>query len=424
MSAYNVIRNQVPLVRAIGWTLSGEVSSKAATLVATVVSARVLSPEEFSLFIGFQAAVLLASAATDAGLSQLSVKELAAGRISAREMIRSVVRLKLVVLPLLGFAFLALVGVLGRGSDLRMSWIALFGIAALIIYIHMPILAVLKGQHRFRSVSLCTALGRWITASLIIVAALGLSGSADLFELAVATVTGELAILILGLYLISPGSFWNERSEAASAITLRRALPFASSSILAIAYNRLDVILVAALVSMSEYSRYAPASRIQDALFIFPTAISAAAFPIFSRSYGDQRGRNATAGTLRFMALGGLALAMPLALVLTVFAPQLIGLILGSGYESSIPPVRILIWSLPFAIVCSPLLAILAASDRPKYATIVFAAAFGTAFVMQLLLARPFGANGAALASLARDPVSVIVAFLLVRRVTGAMEKD
>lgn len=415
-TALQSFHTHTSMLRAIFWTFSGEASSKAAVLATTFAAARLLTTEEFSLYIGLLAASILASSASDAGLSQLTTREIAGGRISPRDSIFDATRLKLAMIPAWGTIYAVFVLVLSRQSD-PSGWLVIaFGATSLVTYTQMPILATLRGDFRFRAVSLCNAVGRWVTASLVIAAvAMGPLESGGLTTIAISTLIGEITLLLLSISLMT-STTWKNNVARKGAITIRGALPFASNTVLALAYNRMDVILVAAIVTAREYSSYAPASRIQDALFIFPTAISAAVFPIFSKLIGSQNGVASSFRSVKLIVGGGLIFAIPFAIFVTIFTPQLIALFLGSGYESSISPTRILVWSMPFAIICSPLLAILAASHKPNYTTWVFASAFCTAFAMQFLLAVPFGANGAAVASLSRDPVSVITALVLVRR--------
>ena len=66
-------------------------------------------------------------------------------------------------------------------------------------------------------------------------------------------------------------------------IGLRAAFPFAANTVLSIAYNRLDIILVAVLTTAAQLAAYAPASRLQDAVYLLPTALAVVALPQTSR---------------------------------------------------------------------------------------------------------------------------------------------
>jgi hypothetical protein len=70
---------------------------------------------------------------------------------------------------------------------------------------------------------------------------------------------------------------------------------------------------------------------------------------------------------------------------------------------------------MPFGIIGAALLAKLAAGASPASTSWMFVASFVTAMSMHLVLTPRFGATGAAIATLSRDPVAVGVGYLLVR---------
>ena len=56
----------------------------------------------------------------------------------------------------------------------------------------------------------------------------------------------------------------------------------AANGLLAVVYNRIDVLIVGGLASVGQLSLYAPASRIQDALYLIPSSLESVAFPVMS----------------------------------------------------------------------------------------------------------------------------------------------
>ena len=70
----------------------------------------------------------------------------------------------------------------------------------------------------------------------------------------------------------------------------------------------------------------------------------------------------------------------------------------------------------------APFIAALAADGHGTDTTKIFATAFGVALSLHLLLDPRWGAVGGAVASLLRDPLALLVAFLLARR-AGLLRK-
>ena len=103
-------------------------------------------------------------------------------------------------------------------------------------------------------------------------------------------------------------------------------------------------------------------------------------------------------------------------MLIFVFAPIVIDVALGSAYDAAVTPTRILIWFLPFGALTAPLLAVLAGSGRAGDTTRVFATAFGIGIGLQFALDWRWGAEGAATASLLRDPAALAVSAVLAAR--------
>jgi len=210
-------------------------------------------------------------------------------------------------------------------------------------------------------------------------------------------------------------------SVGAQVLTLRSALPFAANSILSIAYNRFDVVILAALSSVTQLSFYAPASRIQDALYLLPSALGMVALPILAGLSSYAVEPLEARRLVRLLIVGGLVLALPVSICFTIFAPTIIAVILGPAYIGAVPATRIIVWFLPLAVVQAPLLAWLAATGQAIQTTKVFVATFLAAGLMHLSLDWWWGATGGAVATLSRDLVAVMILFLIVRK-TGLLD--
>jgi O-antigen/teichoic acid export membrane protein len=198
--------------------------------------------------------------------------------------------------------------------------------------------------------------------------------------------------------------------------TLRAAMPFCANGVLAMAYNRFDVVILAALASVQQVGFYAPASRIQDALYLIPSSIGLIAFPFVAAACAEGAGHERVQRITRRLIALGVAVSVPITVVVFLSTPLLLRLVLGPQYDGAVIPTRILIWFLPFAAVQAPLLSALAGSGRAGDTTKVFAVTMATALALHALLDGSLGAVGGAIASLSRDPVAVVVALVLARR--------
>ena len=406
----------MPVGRSLRWTAGTDLASKCAVLVTSLVAVRSLQPSWFGVFVGMSATTLMASALWDFGLSALLTREVASGRVGPRAALRSIVRLRPMLLPLWLAAFAVGTLVIDRDRSVPLSVISGFAAASLAYGCHSALLAVLRGRLRFRSPGLATASGRWFTAGLCLIGVGVLKPHSPLPTLAWSLCLGEVVTLVLAAWaLLSELNDPRHQGGDHGQLTLRAAMPFCANGVLAMAYNRFDVVILAALASVQQVGFYAPASRIQDALYLIPSSIGLIAFPFVAGAYAEHGTERVQRITRRLIALG-VAVSMPVTLVVFFSAPLLLRLVLGPQYGGAITPTRILIWFLPFAAVQAPLLSALAASGHPGDTTKVFALTMATALALHAFLDGSLGATGAAIASLSRDPVAVVVAVLLARR--------
>jgi len=260
------------------------------------------------------------------------------------------------------------------------------------------------------------AAGRWLAAAMSALALPSVGLMHGLGWLAFAVFAGELLTFGFATTAVVLGGNGWEHCGNHEVLTFRGALPFAANSILAISYNRFDVVIMAALSSVQQLAMYAPASRIQDALHLLPGTLGAVATPLIAQANRMScPGRDVSRLVRRLIALG-LAVAIPAAVLIYLLTPQIIRIGFGPDYEGAIVSTRILIWFLPLAVIAAPLLSALASTGHAPDTTKVFAITFAVAMTMHVALDWRWGATGAAVASLSRDPFGTLAAWLLARR--------
>ena len=124
---------------------------------------------------------------------------------------------------------------------------------------------------RFLADGVTLATGRWVTTGLALPALAASGDVGRLRALAAAALAGELVALSGAAFQLRRLPGRDVRSaDPHDLISFRRSLPFAANAAMAQFYNRLDIILVATLTSATQVAEYAPASRLQDALYLLP----------------------------------------------------------------------------------------------------------------------------------------------------------
>lgn len=401
----------IALVKPVAWLMSGDALSKLALLITTVVAARAMSPLDFGRYIGLWATAVVAAALWDAGVSTLVTREVAAGRAGVGRVLARAARLRVVTLVVWVAVFAVGVTVVLGGSG--GGWVAVaFAGASLVFGVNTLLLAILRGQVRFRAAGMTQASGRLVSALLVLLLIPGIDQQRAFLLFGVLGLVGELVTLGVSVVLLVryPHAVVAAGSDR---VTLRESLPFAANTLLSTIYNRLDVIIVPALAGSAQLALYAPASRIQDVLYLVPFALGAAALPLLSRV--GQSTAEVDRTTRRLLALG-LLIALPVTLFTFVFSRGILIAALGGDYSEATTATRILVWFLPLAVIQAPLFAALISVGRAADTTRIIAATFAAAIVMHIALDPTWGATGGAIASLSRDVVAAPLAVLAARR--------
>jgi lipopolysaccharide exporter len=412
----------------LAWTFGGGFLTRGAVLVTTLIAARALNPQDFGEYVGLCAVALLAAGLWDLGLTALAVIELSSGAISTRAALTRIAELRLKAWGLW-------IGILCAGyialdhqrvvPGAALLWFAAYSLCAGASNLCA---SLLQARLAFRAAALVTGGGRWVTALVTAFALPSIGLASGLPFLGFAAFSGEAVIIALGLATLrwtrSPYQVTSGRPEgdAQSLLTVKRSIPFAANGLLAMVYNRLDVLIVSALSPAGGLARYAPASRLQDALYLIPGSLQSVAFPIMSRAWSSANDRAVLREMVwRFTKLG-MAISVPASVLSCIFAPQLLGFVLGTRYVEASTAVRIIVWFLPFAAISMPMIVALAASGRAADTTKIFVVTTLSALGMHLALDWHFGAAGGACATLFRDPCTVVAALILARRHGCALE--
>lgn len=412
-------RERRSLIAALGATFAGDASSRAAVLLISVLAARSLDPPQFAFYLVLVAVATLATGIWDAGVSTILVRAVSDDRTEISTAVTRALRLRLLTLP--AWLVAAAIGFItvGYAGGPPIGPVLLFAAASLFAGTSLVPLAILRGRLRFGVAAASLAIGRWSTAAAVAAATTLPGPDSLLLRLAAAQVIGEVVTLSLAWFATARmrGDAGRGDTQHATEISLRAALPYAANGLLNIAYNRLDVVLVAVLTSTTQLAIYAPASRIQDALYLVSATTYVVAVPTLSRLVAlGARPSVVRAHLQRIWVFGG-ALAGIGAITVFLFTDALISVVLGSEYLGSTLAVRIILWSMPLSVIGAPLLATLVAHGRGPDTTRAFAAAFGASLTLHLALDWWMGATGAAVASLARDAANVVVAGYFAARI-------
>jgi O-antigen/teichoic acid export membrane protein len=157
---------------------------------------------------------------------------------------------------------------------------------------------------------------------------------------------------------------------------LRAGLPFLAAQGLGVFVVRVDVVMLGRLASEAAVGWYGAASRTVEALYVIPTMLTSATFPVLSRLWGE--GAGPFQATLRKTLQVVLVISIPVAATLFVLAQDIVSFLFTLGaFAPAVPILRIQALTVPLVFVDYLLVCGLMAVGRERiWLAIVVAACF------------------------------------------------
>lgn len=401
------------LIRGGALRVGAFVASNMLGALAAVILLRALGLVEYGRYGTVMALLSIVTGISDVGLSITASRDMALMADSGRrrELLRHVLGLRVAitvagVLAAAGFALLAgyersqVLGTLAGGVGV----VLLAAQGTLVI----PLSVELRNGRIAANEVVRNAL------QLVATGVLALVGAGVLGFLAAGIPVGlallGLTPLILGRGRgVAPG--W---SPAAWGGFLRRALPIAVASILAILYFRVLVVLVSVMADAVETGRFTASARIVELVISLPLLLTGIVLPVATIAARDDPERlRMLAGRLTQVAFVGGGLVV----VGLVCAARPVMLVLGGrSFLDAVPVLQVqslAVFTTFLAAAWSP---ILIALGRQRDLAITTAIGLLIALAAGAALIPPFGAEGGAVAAAIADAALAVMLMLALRR--------
>ncbi len=379
----------LPLHRDAGLLLVARLSTPAVTVVLLALLARRRGPEEVGLW-GLSAAVFsLLEAVSSLGMRHLLPRELARGDDRALRAAATV--------ACVGVGSVLALATLVAAALLPPRTGQVLALAALAV----PLAAVGVVEEGFwlgRGPAIrlaCALLAEQLVRLLLGV--LLLASGAGVVALVALLPLGRLMAILLAL---PPGGLGLEAASRRSLARLRHEVPvFLGLEAVFQLYWRVDVLLLSALASLTEVGYYVAAYRVFSTLLLLPQSYGQVLLP---KLVHDGDGRLLRRGVWEMAAVG-----LVLGGASAVLAGFLMRLLCGQGFARAALVLTILAIGMVPASVDQPQGKALVARGQQRRDLSVLLLATACNVGMNLLLIPPFGAAGAAWATLASLAVSV-----------------
>jgi O-antigen/teichoic acid export membrane protein len=391
--ATSIVRNSVALM-AVG------LLAKGMGLVIAVLIARFLGPSAMGLFALLFSIALLAEFVAPLGLQDVLVRDVAARPGERARLWRQAAALAgaASLVPAAGFLAAAW---LYRDQETVRQCLLTLAVAMPFSALALVGQAVLQGLEKMLYLTWTTFLTRIASLAALVAMLLAGMGVESAFISRVLFQASSAALFAWAILRGAPPA----PAATGPALGLARALPFAANRLLTESTTRAPLLLLPVLFTLAEIGQFDAADRIRLTLGIMVAVATTAVMPSFARSFAGGSGDRLAlvAFSVKYVCLA-LSLA---AVVIAVFADQIVRLLYGPKFAQSSLLLQVLIWTQIFVATDTVLKQAMIADGREYAVTVRALAGLACLTALVLGLGYLFGLVGAAAGVLAAAAVTL-----------------
>lgn len=378
---------------------------------------RHLDAGDYGTYVAVGAVVFIIGGVTEAGLTNLGVREFSVlGRGEREALLRNLIGLRLALTAagvLVAVAATALTG----SEGIFVAGTAIMGLALFLSLSQQTYMIPLTAQLRLGWVSMLELLKQAVLTALIlgfVIAGASLEAFFWANVVAAAVMTAATLALVRADTPLRPSA-----DLAAWRAILRDTLAYALAAAVGLIYFRIAVVLMSYVATKEETGWFSAAFRIVEVVGVIPWLLVSSSFPILARAARGDDARLEYA--LQRMFEVATAVGTLIALGLGVAAPFAIDVIAGPGFDPSVDVLRIQALGLVTTFLLATWQFALLSLKLHKQLLIANAMAAVVAIGGTLLLAPPLGAEGAAIATVGAEGMLALACLIFVARERPAL---
>lgn len=381
-------------------------------LVTLSILARFLLPEKLATYAFVLVLVTISFLVMNSGVNNLMIREISADRSKARRLFGTVLVIKVflsIITPLLLFALLFTVHL----TPAERSGIMIASIWLVLRFFTSTYGALYQAFERMDIDFLIISVSAVVYLGLLVFLE-EIRGGVQLWEVFTAMTVSEAVVLFLvvpltRLRLIRP-------VFGADLKVLWRffkdAVPINAIAILFALYYRIDILIFRSIGDKEQIAYYFSVYQLVQQLFFLAASTLKAMFPVFSRLYAETRETVSVAYQQSLKA--SFVLGAPIAVAIFVLSRQIVSLLFGAEYLSSVPPLRVLAFVVMLTFPNAVFVILLVATKLEGSLIKAIGLCLATNVVCDFLLIPRFSAVGAAMGTLCAEIVLFGFQFYLV----------
>lgn len=314
-----------------GWLFANKILRLVLGVTVGAWVARYLGPGRYGELAYVLALVALMEAAAKLGLDQLLVRDITKNRSAAPQILGTAFRLRLVTGVFLWLGTVATIAISQRGDTTSLLLAIL--LAATIPLESTDIIDIwFQSQTQSKRTVLAKSVAH-ITASLAKIALILMNASLVLLAVAwpIEALLGALALAVAYAKYRAPKR-WQWSSTHARSL-LHESWPWLVSGISVAIYMRIDQVMLRAIAGEQAVGLYSAAIMPSEAWYFIPSAVLVSAAPTITRKKSESESDYLDALKVLFSTMW--AIAIPLAVTITLSAGWIIDLLYGAAYAQS-----------------------------------------------------------------------------------------
>lgn len=313
----------------------------------TIYTARYLGAEGFGILTFGLAFTLIFGVITDLGLSTLTVREVSRDKSLIAHYTGNIIVIKL-FLSIVTLISIAVILKLNNYSLLTVQVVCILALWMVTNSFSQLFYSIFQAHEKMEYQSIASLIN---SAILFAGVFYGIFQGSGVLWFAFVYLLASVIVLIYCILLFNKiyknklqklsfginGPFWKS--------TILAALPLSIASIFSIIAFRVDSVLLSLIQGAAAVGLYNAAYKLIECLMFIPIVYTAAIFPVLSNFHISSK--ESLELLYKKSVKYSIILGLPIAVVTTAFAPEMISLLYGSSYNSAIIPLQILIWTIP-----------------------------------------------------------------------------
>jgi PST family polysaccharide transporter len=387
------------------FALAATAVEKGGGMILLLAIARLLGTEQFGRYAALMSLVALFQVATEFGLEPVLVRLLAQERAPAADVVPAALTLRL-VLAIVAAAFLVPLGAVALPAIGRVP-LAL-GAVGLVAGSGLVMRGLFRAVQRLEWLIVTGFVTVSAFGATLLVARpfeLGLAGAVGAW--AVGQLAGSTAAGTLAARRVTVWPRWNGRLARMLAGS---GWALALNALLLTITLRVGQLIVLRLEDSHSVALLAAGGRLAEAFALLPEAVMLALLPVLAAYDRDARASQRALGVRATRVLG--LLALPVVIVLSIAAPDVLGLLYGPAYVGGAPALRVLAWLALLAASGTVFTNLLIARGHERLLLALNALSSVLTIAITLIAVPSLGFAGAATATLAASivPQAVLLA--------------